>query len=120
MNFIRYAPGASWGEFHWDHLDGQYGNILVCLQEADEGGATFMDAGKSRFQLSTGEAAAWLNYDQDGNLVREACHAAGAIWGNKDRVVLSLGIFFKRDFKAPSKTVRAEQARAVFPRVLSF
>jgi hypothetical protein len=27
---------------------------------------------------------------------------------------------FKRDFKAPSKTAGAEQARVLFPRVISF
>jgi hypothetical protein len=33
--------------------------------------------------------------------VREAYHAAGAIWDNQDRVVLGLGIF-KHDFKLQS------------------
>ena len=62
VNFIRYQPGALWSDFHWDHLNHQYG-------------CTFMDVGRSRFQLEleSGQVAvaAWLNYDKDGNLVRE-------------------------------------------------
>ena len=56
--------------------------LFACKRQmADEEEATFMfmDAGKSRFQLNAVEAAALLNYGQDGNLVREACHPAGAI-----------------------------------------
>ena len=41
VNFIRYQPGALWSDFHWDHLNHQYG-------------CTFMDVGRSRFQLPVG------------------------------------------------------------------
>ena len=71
VNFIRYQPGGFWGEFHWDHLNNQFGNILLCLQAPEEGGSTFMDVGRARFKLQTGQAAAWVNYDKDGNLMRE-------------------------------------------------
>ena len=69
VNFIRYKPGGLWGEFHWDHLNSQFG--LLCLQAPEEGGSTFMDVGRSRFTLQSGQAAAWIHYDKDGTLICE-------------------------------------------------
>ena len=145
VNFIRYQPGALWSEFHWDHLNHQYGNILLCLQAPDEGGCMFMDVGRSRFQLESGQVAAWVNYDKEGNLVREvslpdkkslcfwccsysycislllrqACHAAGSVWGNRARLVMSVCIQ-KAGFQAPQRDILEAQARHLFPAVKHF